>query len=382
MAKDYYDTLGVKEDSTTEEIKRVYRELAKKYHPDANKGDPRAESRFKDISEAYNVLSKPDKRKQYDQMRKLGAFGSGADGFDFSGFDFNNAGRFWNVRKAGKRKASGFSIEDLFGPGGFGLGDIFGDVFDRGDRVRRERWGETQEGKNLNSELRIPFMLSITGGRQLIDITREEACASCRGTGAQSGSNPQVCPTCGGQGTISMSQGFFAVNRPCPNCYGRGRIIKNPCTTCNGTGEVRTMKRLAINIPPGIKNGSQLKLKGQGQPGIKKGSPGDLYVTIIVEPHRFFSRRGDDIFCEVPIDIIKAIRGTKVRIKTVSGKKVELKIPPATKDGRLFKLKGMGVVTKNSNGDQYVVIRVIRRSNLTEEEKRIIREFENNGKVS
>jgi len=183
-------------------------------------------------------------------------------------------------------------------------------------------------------------------------------------------------------GTISISQGFFSVNRPCPNCFGRGEIITNPCKKCNGKGEVRTTKRLALNIPAGVEDGSQLKLKGQGQPGFNGGAPGDIFITIRVIPHRFFKRRGVDVYCEVPIDIIKAIQGTKVRMKTIHGKQVELKIPPKTKDGRIFKLKGMGISTNKQNGDQYVTIRVKRRTNLNAEERKIIEEFENNGKAN
>lgn len=376
MAKDYYNILGVKENSTHEEIKRSYRELAKKYHPDVNRGDKHAESRFKEISEAYSVLSDPQKRKQYDQMKKFGAFDPGAGSFDFGGFDFSNLGKFGRSQNTGRR-SGGISFEDLFGSAGFGLGDIFGDIFDRGSRVRRERWGGKQKGEPLYSELTIPFDVSIRGGKQIIDITREEECTVCHGSGAQPGTKPKTCPTCNGLGTISMSQGLFSVNRPCPNCYGRGHIIEKQCVTCNGTGEVRSTKRLAINIPSGIKNGSQLKLKGQGRSGIKGGAPGDIYVSIRVEPHRFFKRQGNDVYCDVPIDIIKAIRGTKVRIKTVYGKKVELKIPPGTKNGRTFRLKGMGVSSKNSSGDQYITIRVNRRTNLTDEERKIIEEFEN-----
>lgn len=380
MAKDYYDILGVKEDASRDEIKRAYRDLAKKYHPDANRGDKSAESKFKEISEAYSVLSNPEKRNQYNQMKKFGAFGAGQGmgGFDFRGFDFNDLGRFWKSQGSKKSRTGSFSFEDFFGSGGFGLGDIFSDIFDRGSRMRREKWGGKQPGESLYSELSIPFDLAMKGGRQVINITKEEECTTCHGTGAQPGTKPENCPTCNGMGTISMSQGFFAVNRPCPNCYGRGKIIKNYCTTCNGTGEVRTVKNLAINIPAGIKDGTQLKLKGQGQPGIKGGPPGDIFVTIRVLPHRFFKRQGNDIYCEVALDIIKAICGTKIRLKTINGKKVDLKIPPGTKDGRVFRLKGLGVNSRGEKGDQYVTIRVAHRQNLNNEERRIVEEFERN----
>lgn len=377
MAKDYYQVLSVKEDATTNEIKKVYRELAKKYHPDANNGDKNAESRFKEISEAYSVLSNPEKRKQYDQMRRFGAFGPGnRQGFDFSDFDLSDLGRLWKSRDTGQRGKGGFSFEDLFGSGGFGLGDIFEDLFDRGSKIRQERWGKKQKGESLHSELTIPFEVAIKGGRQFINITKEEGCDVCKGTGAKPGTKPQTCPTCKGVGTISMSQGFFAVNRPCPNCYGRGQIIKEQCSACSGSGEIRTTKRLAVNIPVGIENGTTLRLKKQGKPGIKGGEAGDIYVTIRVTPHRFFSRTKNDVFCEVPLDILKAIKGTKIRINTPYDKKVEIKIPSHTIDGKSFRLKGMGITSIKGSGDLFVTVRVTKGSKYSPEEKKTIEAFE------
>ena len=236
MAKDYYKILGVTENASINEIKRAYRDLAKKYHPDANKGDKNAESKFKEISEAYSVLSSADKKKQYDQMRKFGAYGPGSGGFDFSNFNFNDFSHFGRNHGTGRQSSRGFSIEDLFGSGGFGFGDIFGDIFDRGSKIRRERWGGPQKGESLHVNVEIPFNVSILGGKQIFSITKNDKCSVCQGTGAQPGTKPQACTTCGGKGTLSMSQGFFAVNRPCPNCYGRGEIISNPCKNCNGNG--------------------------------------------------------------------------------------------------------------------------------------------------
>lgn len=377
--RDYYDILGVKENASTEDIKRVYRDLAKKYHPDVNKGDNEAESRFKEISEAYNVLRDPEKRKKYDQMKKFGAFDrGGTGGFDFGGFDFGQYRRPGTYQQ--RRSSGGFSFEDLFGAGGFG--DIFGDLFDLGDRARREKRGTSQKGNTLYSDITIPFDLAVKGGKQEIYVNLEETCSDCNGTGAEKGTKTKTCPDCHGRGTISIEQGFFAVNRTCPRCYGRGKIIEKACKTCKGTGEVKKRKKIAISIPQGISDGTRLKLKGQGASGVKGGPKGDIIVTIHVKPHRFFKRKGNDVYCEVPLDIIKAIKGTKIRVKTVYNKKIEMKIPPGTKDDKTFRLKGMGIKSKEGTGNQYVTIHVIKRSNLTDEEKRIIEEFENNGKYN
>ena len=376
MAKDYYNILGVDESATSADIKKAYRELAKKYHPDANRGNKSAENRFKEISEAYSVISDTDKRKKYDQMRKLGAFGSfgGGGGFNFDG---NNFGKFWQSNTNNqKRGRGGFSIEDLLGASGFGLGDMFGEIFDRGSNVRRQKWSGKQKGESLQSELTIPFELAINGGRRIINVTREEKCSTCNGTGSKHGTKPQKCTTCHGNGTISMSQGFFSVNRPCPNCYGRGHIIKNVCSSCNGSGTIRKTKKLSVNIPPGIDSGTKLKLKGQGNPGIKGGETGDIFVKIQVSPHRFFKRKNNDIYCNIPIDIIKAIIGSKIRINTIYDKKIEIKIPPGTTNNKTFCLKGMGVIHKGIRGDQYVKVKLKKRDNLSMEERKIIENYE------
>jgi len=374
--RDYYDILGVKENASNEEIKRVYRDLAKKYHPDKNSGDKTAEAKFKEISEAYNVLRDPAKRKQYDQMKKFGGFGGGSTG-GFGNFDF---GQFWRPGASQQRSRGGLSIDDLFGAGG--LGNIFGDFFDFGDRIRKERTGPSQKGETLYSDLTIPFELAVNGGKQVIQVNLEEPCSDCNGTGADKGTNPKTCPDCHGRGTISIAQGFFAVNRTCPRCFGRGTIIEKVCSVCNGTGTVKRLKNLSVTIPQGIADGARLKLKGQGASGIKGGSKGDIVVTFHIAPHRFFKRKGNDIYCEVPLDIIKAIQGNKIRVKTVYNNKVELIVPPLTKTGKAFRLKGLGVKSREGTGDQYVTINITRRSNLSDEERKIIEDFENNGKFN
>jgi len=375
--RDYYEILGVKENASDEEIKRVYRNLAKQYHPDVNKGDKNTEAKFKEISEAYNVLRDPEKRKKYDQMKKFGGFGAGSPGsHDFRGFDY---GQFWRPGSSQQQRGGSFSFEDFFGIGG--LGDIFGDFFDFGDRIRKEKTGTSQKGDTLYYDLTIPFDLAVNGGKQVINVNLEEPCRSCNGTGAEKGTKPKTCPECHGRGTISIAQGFFAVSRTCPRCYGRGQIIDKVCSVCRGAGQAKQTIKLAITVPQGIADGAKLKLKGQGATGIKGGPKGDIVVTFHVAPHRFFKRKGNDIYCDVPLDIIKAIQGTKIRVNTVYNKKVEMKIPPGTGDGKTFRLKGFGVKSKQGIGNQYVRIKVLRRSNLSDEEKKIIENFENNGKM-
>jgi len=378
-AKDYYDILGIKDNASQEEVKRVYRDLAKKYHPDVNKGNKAAENRFKEVSEAYNVLRDPAKRQKYDQMKKYGAFEGGQPG-GFGGFDFGqfSQGGF-RTHRGGGGSGNGSVFDELFGVGG--LGDIFSQMFDQGSRVRQERHGSPQKGSTVNTELTIPFSLSVTGGKQTISVIIDDKCDVCNGTGAEKGATPKTCPDCHGRGTISISQGFFAVNRTCPRCYGRGILIDRPCTICNGTGNVKKTKKLSINIPKGVSDGALLRLKGMGSNGSKKINRGDLIIKIKVTPHKFFKRKGDDIYCEVPIDIIKAIKSTKIRVKTVYNNKVELKVPKGTKDGRTFRLKGLGINSKKGKGDQYVTIKVIKRTNLSNEEKKIVEDFENNGKA-
>ncbi len=377
MAKDYYDILGVNENASPAEIKRAYRELAKKFHPDANQGDKNAESKFKEISEAYSVMNSPEKRKKYDQMRKLGAFGPDSGGFNFEGFDLSDTGKFW---RTGQKQRGNFSAEDFFGQGGFGLGDILSDLFDKGNTTRRKAGRFKQSGETLYSEITIPFETSISGGSQIISIEKDEPCVTCGGSGARPGSKPETCPLCKGIGNISISQGFFSVNRPCPNCYGRGTLIKNVCQTCHGTGAVRKIRKLVITIPAGIEDESRLKLNGQGKPGDDGQPAGDLILTIRVAPHRFLRRQGRDIHCEVPMDVQKMVRGTKIQLKTVYRKKIELIIPQGTVNGKIFKLKGLGIKLKEKTGDFYVRIKAVEKSDLRDEERVVDNEFENNGK--
>jgi molecular chaperone DnaJ len=358
--KDYYEVLGVTDKATDVELKKAYRRLAKKYHPDANPNNKMAEEKFKEISSAYDVLSDPEKRKQYDQVKQMGqrGFSGGSEGYEdiFS-------------RRGGKGQT--FSYEDL---GGFGnLSDLFSSFFDMGEPTRRQKWG-AQKGGDIYAEVEIPFDLSISGGNTTLEFRKEETCPACGGTGAKAGSKLSTCPDCNGTGMISFSQGGYAVNRPCPRCMGRGKIITTPCPQCGGRGQVISTKRLMIKITPGISDGTQLRLRGQGQAGTGGGPPGDLIVKINVAEHRFFERKGKDIYCRVPINIAQAILGSKIRVRTLNGK-VDLKIPPGTQSGAKLRLKGKGLEEDGSKGDQYVEVVVEVPEKISEKQKKLLEEF-------
>ncbi len=366
--KDYYEILGVSESASPDEIKKAYRHLAKKYHPDSNPNNKMAEEKFKEVSEAHEVLSNPQKKRQYDQLRRMG---QGV----FTGF-------------GGPQDATGF--EDLFGRGGTGrtftfedlggfgdLGDLFSNIFDRGETSRRQRWGP-QKGADLYAEVEIPFDSAISGGRIPIEFDKEEVCPVCTGTGAKPGTTMSTCPQCGGTGMVSFGQGGFAVSRPCPRCLGRGKIITAPCPQCGGRGQTSTRKKLVINIPAGISDGAQLRLRGQGQPGIAGGSPGDLMVKISVGRHRFFERRGRDVYCKVPINIAQATLGSRIRVRTIDGK-VDLKVPPGTQSGTKFRLRGRGVKADGATGDQYVEVLVEIPKRMSQKQKELMEQFAREG---
>lgn len=363
--KDYYRILGVGEKAGPAEIKKAYRGLAKRYHPDAHPGDKAAEDRFKEISEAYEVLSDPKKKQQYDQLRKFGPGGAG--GFDFS--------RGFQGRGFDQSFGGGFSFEDLGGLGGFS--DIFGDIFDLGSRTRQARYGP-QRGENLHFDITVPFQLSISGGKTIINLPREEICSVCSGTGAAPGSSTSVCPDCQGRGLISIAQGGFSINRPCPRCYGRGTIISQPCRNCDGVGHVKKSRRLAVKIPAGISDGSKIRLREQGLPGTGGGPQGDVILTVRIGEHQFFRRKGLDIYCQVPVNIVQAVLGGRIRVRTTDGK-VELKIPPGTQSGATFRLRGKGVSYNGKQGDQLITVRVTIPKNISEKQKRLLEQFAREG---
>ncbi len=358
-AKDFYQVLGVADSASQAEIKKAYRRLAKQYHPDANPNNTQAAERFKEVSEAHSVLSDTEKRKHYDQMRKLGAF---------DGFARRPAGAGAGTSR-GAPSGGGFSTEDLDFEdlGGFGLGDIFSSIFGRGKREER--------GESLETVVEVPFRVAMLGGKVPVTLPVTEPCPTCHGNGGAPGASFSTCPECNGRGTISFGQGGFAVTRPCPQCRGRGKIPSVPCPTCQGAGEVRTERRVMITVPAGTEAGTKVRLKGQGAPG-RAGQPaGDLVVTFQVQPDRFFRRDGLDILCEVPINVAQAVLGTRLRVRTLDGKRVVLKIPPGAQPGRRFRIKGLGIEKNGRRGDQLVEVQVTLPERLTPEAQELMKKF-------
>ena len=366
--KDFYRILGVDEKATQDEIKKVYRKLAKSHHPDANPGDAQAAERFKEIGEAYSVLKDPEKRKQYDQMRKLGAFGMGGRGPSAGG-----------ARPRGTAAGDqSFSFDDL--QGGFGnISDLFSSLFDLGGRRSGGGAGPQssgrEKGQNVEYVVEIPFITAVGGGKVAVEVAITEACATCGGDGAQPGTTMRRCGECGGTGTVAFGQGGFAVKRPCPACFGRGQIPDVPCRSCGGRGSVRQHRTIEIAVPAGVDTGSKVRLSGQGERGRAGGTAGDLIITFKVQPHRFFRREGLDIHVTVPINIVQATLGSKVRVRTVGGKKVVLRIPAGTQSGTKFRIRDQGVRKGDRVGDQLVEVTVSVPDKLSDEEQRAMEEF-------
>ncbi len=366
--KDYYKILGVGEKASRDEIKKAYRKLAKKYHPDANPDDPKAADRFKEIGEAYSVLSDADKRKQYDNMRRLGAFGFGGG---------RGAPRGQRPGAGGFEAQPGFSFEDL--QGGFGgISDLFSSLFDlgkKGGQAQGAPKGGPERGQNVEYVVEIAFLTAVRGGRIAVDISITEECATCHGSGAKPGTELKRCTECGGSGHVSFGQGGFAVKRPCPACFGRGKLPVTPCPSCDGRGLVRQKRKIHITVPAGVDSGSKVRLSGQGERGRGGGAPGDLIITFKVQPHRFFRRDGLDVHVTVPINIVQATLGSKIRVRTVSGKKVVLTIPAGTQSGTKFRLRGQGIAKGDRHGDQYVEVKVEVPDELSEDERKMMEEF-------
>lgn len=346
---DYYKVLGVSESATPADIKKAYRRLAKQFHPDANPNNPPASEKFKQVSEAHTVLSDPDKRKKYDTMRKLGAF------------DPRSRSR------GGPAGAPSETGEFEFGDLG-GLGDLFSSIFGRGKR-------DDLRGESIEAALTADFRTAVLGGKVPIEVPITENCARCGGNGAAPGATVTTCPECKGRGTVSFGQGGFAVNRPCPMCRGRGKVPSAKCETCGGAGQVRTIRKVMLTVPAGADTGTKIRLKGQGEPGRDGGPPGDLLVTLQVEPDRFFTRNGLDLECEVPINLAQALLGTQIRVRTVDGKKILLRIPAGTQPGRKLRIKAQGVEKAGRRGDQLVTIRVDLPERLTPEQEDLARKL-------
>ncbi len=361
--KDFYSVLGVSSTATQDEVKKAYRKLAKKYHPDANASDQKAAERFKEISEANNVLGDSKKRKQYDEMRRLGAFDGGFSGFGGRG------------SRSGGRAGSQTDFQEFDIGGLGGLGDLFSSMFGGATGRQSTRKSGPEKGQSIEASLEIPFRTAARGGKVPIELEVTEECGTCRGSGAAPGAQLKVCSECNGRGVMSFGQGGFAVNRPCPVCLGRGQIPTEPCPTCRATGEIRARRKVLINVPAGVDSGSKIRLKGQGGKGSANGPPGDLIITFNVLPDPFYRRDGLDAIATIPLNIAQATLGTKISVKTLDGKKVAIRIPPGTPSGKRFRVRGQGIEKGGKSGDLIVEVSISVPEKLSEEQERMMKEF-------
>jgi molecular chaperone DnaJ len=350
--RDYYEILGVSRDTSEADIKKAYRKLAIQYHPDKNPGNPSAEAHFKEVTEAYEILSNPQKRAQYDQFGHAGAQMGGFEGAGgFGGIDLEEALRTFM--------------------GEFGGGSIFDEFFGGG----RSSSGRGQPGASLRYDLDISFEESARGCKKEIEVPRLRACEFCNGSGSKDG-NRKTCTTCGGKGSIRQAQLFLTISRSCPRCHGEGTMVSSPCPNCGGGGRKEKKQKLSLTIPAGISDGAQMKLSGEGEDGIRGARPGDLYVVIHVDKHPFFERHDDDVLCEVPISFVVATLGGEIEVPTIDGK-VKLKIPEGTQTGKAFKLRGKGMpsIRGHSTGDLVVRVIVETPTHLSSRAKELLIEF-------
>jgi molecular chaperone DnaJ len=376
QTKDFYAVLGVSSSATQDEIKKQYRRLAAKHHPDKNPNDSKAAERFKEISEAYTVLGDAEKRKQYDEMRRLGAFGG------FGGFGGPRGGPrpSGGARPGGTSSGAGreqeFRFQDFDIGGIGGLGDLFASMFGGGaERPGGARQREEQRGQTVETTLEVPFRVAATGDKVSVELEVNEECDVCNGTGAAPGATLRVCPECNGRGVISFGQGGFAVNRPCPMCLGRGQIPSERCPKCNGAGEVRNRKKVMITVPAGSDTGTKIRLKGQGGRGSAGAPPGDLVITLHVLPDKFYKRDGLDLVATVPINIAQATLGSRVSVRTLSGKRVAIRIPPGTPSGKRFRIRDQGIEKDGQKGALIIEVQITVPEKLSEEQEKMMREF-------
>ena len=352
--KDYYEVLGVIKSASSEEIKKAYRKLALKHHPDRNKGDKAAETKFKEASEAYHVLSDKERRTNYDQFGHAAFEGAGGRG-GFSNFDFSNA------------------FSDIFGS------DIFDDFFEGfgGSRGRRQRRSSDFRGADLRYDLSITLDEVYNGKKQEINFSSSEKCGRCNGYGAEPGSKPISCSACGGQGQVRSSQGFFTIQQTCPECNGSGEQISSPCKDCKGMCKKQTRKKISTNIPKGVDDGTRIRLSGKGEAGIKGGGNGDLYIFVSVEPHNIFKRSEENLFFEFPVSLADAALGTTIEVPTIDGGKAKVKIPAGTQNGKQFRLrdKGMPIMRNKDYGDLYIRTITEVPISLTKEQKNLLEQF-------
>lgn len=344
--RDYYEVLGVARTATEIEIKRAYRQIAIKYHPDKNPDDPQSEEKFKEAAEAYSVLSDKEKRARYDRFGHAAAASGQGFGYDQAGFS---------------------NIEDIFDL--FGFGDVFGG---RGGARR----SSAQRGADLRYDLEITLEEAAAGKEEKLRIPRLETCDECDGKGTESGTAPETCVTCGGSGQTRFQQGFFSVMRTCPTCGGKGQIIKNPCKKCQGAGRVEKEKTLEVKIPAGVETGSRLRINGEGEAGVGGGQKGDLYVVIHVAEHEIFERQGANLYASVPISFAQAALGAEIQVKTLDGEEA-LKIPAGTQTGTVFRIKGEGmpILGGRGKGDLFVATTLVTPKNLTKEQRKLLEQL-------
>jgi molecular chaperone DnaJ len=351
MAEDLYETLGVGRTASQDDLKKAFRKLAMQYHPDRNQGDASAEQKFKEINRAYEILKDEQKRAAYDR------FGEAA-------FENGGAG-------PGRGQAGGFDFA-----GGFA--DIFDEMF---GAMGGRRGGANRRGSDLRYNLEISLEEAFKGKSADIRVPTSVTCEACNGSGAEGGAQPVTCPTCRGAGKMRSQQGFFTVERTCPSCHGAGRVIDKPCPPCNGTGRTHKEKTLSVKIPPGVEEGTRIRLSGEGEAGLNGAPSGDLYIFMSVTPHRLFQREDADIYCKVPVSMITAALGSTVEVPTIDGSKAKVSVPPGTQTGQQFRLrgKGMSVLNSRQRGDMYVEASVETPVNLSRKQRELLQEFENAG---
>lgn len=358
MAKrDYYEILGVARNASDQDLKSSYRRLAKEFHPDRNAGDKEAERKFKEINEAYEALKDPQKRAAYDQ-------------FGHAAFDGGMGGR-GGPHGFGPDFAS--SMSDIFD-------NLFGDMLHgaRGGTSGQRRGTGRERGADLRYNLDITLADAYTGKTAEIIVPASVSCETCSGTGAKAGTKPKTCATCGGAGKVRASQGFFTIERTCPGCQGRGEMIDDPCANCHGSGRVTKERKLSVNIPSGVEDGTRIRLAGEGEAGVRGGPAGDLYIFLSIKPHAFFQRDGADVFCKVPIAMTTAALGGQIEVPTLEGTTTRVKVPEGTESGKQFRLKGKGmpVLRSKVSGDMYIQVDVETPKSLTRRQRELLEEFE------
>jgi molecular chaperone DnaJ len=356
MSDDYYKTLGADKSASADELKKAYRKLAMKYHPDRNKDNPEAEKKFKEINQAYDILKDEEKRAAYDRYGAAafdGSMGGGGGGGGFGGF----------------------------GGGAGGFSDIFEDVFSEfmgGGRGAGRGGSRATRGSDMQYTMEISLEDAFTGVEKTIKIPINQTCDGCSGSGAAAGAGETTCSTCNGAGSMRAQQGFFTVQRACPTCHGAGRVIKDPCKKCSGSGLTRKEKTLKVKIPPGVDTGKRIRLGGEGEAGQRGGPSGDLYVLLVVKPHKFFQRDGSNLHCRVPVKMTTALVGGEIEVPTISGTKTRVKVPAGTQSGQQFRLKSKGMPDLRSShfGDMYIEARVETPVNLTKKQKDLIEQLD------